>query len=60
MFATIKKRQKPFELKAAVSKPGNFPTTALDVHFRTRLFADGSNTGHRHVLASTSFDCNLL
>ncbi len=45
MFATNKKRQKPLELKAAVSKPGNFPKTALDVHLCTRLFADGSNTG---------------
>jgi hypothetical protein len=41
-----KKRQKPLELKAAVSKPGNFPKTALDVHLRNRLFADGSNTCH--------------
>jgi len=45
MFATIKKRQKPFELKAAVSQPGYFPKTALDVHLCTRLFADGSNSG---------------
>jgi hypothetical protein len=46
MFETIKKRQKPFELKAAVSKPGNLKETALGVHLRNRLFADGSNTCH--------------
>jgi hypothetical protein len=46
MFATIKKRQKPFELKAAVSQPGDFKETALDVHLRNRLFVDGSNSCH--------------
>jgi hypothetical protein len=46
MFATNQKRQKPLELKAAVSKPGNFPKTALDVYLRNRLFVDGSNTCH--------------
>ena len=60
MFATIKKRQKPFELKAAVSQPGDFKEAALDVHLCTRLFADGSNSGDGYVLASSSFDCNLL
>lgn len=45
MFATIKKRQKPLELKAAVIQPGNFSKTALDVHLCTRFFADGSNSG---------------
>ena len=45
MFATIKKRQKPFELKAAVIKSRNLKETALDVHLCTRLFADGSNSG---------------
>ena len=60
MFATIKKRQKPFELKAAVSKPGNLKETAFGVHLCNRLFVDGSNPGDRHVLASSSFDCNIL
>ena len=46
MFATNQKRQNPLELKAAVSKPGNFPKTALDVHLRNRLFVDGSNSCH--------------
>ena len=45
MFATIKKRQKPFELKAAVIKSRNLKETALDVHLCTWLFADGSNSG---------------
>ena len=60
MFATNKKRQKPLELKAAVCKPGNFPKTALDVHLRNRFFVDGSNSCHRHVLASPPLDRNLL
>ena len=60
MFETIKKRQKPFELKAAVSKPGNLKETALDVHLCTRFFTDGSNPGHRYVLASSPFDCNIF
>jgi hypothetical protein len=46
MFATIKKRQKPFELKAAVSKPGDFKEATLDVYLRNRLFVDGSNSCH--------------
>ena len=46
MFATIKKRQKTFELKAAVIKSRNLKETTLDVHLCTRLFADGSNSGH--------------
>lgn len=45
MFATIKKRQKTFELKAAVSQPGDFKEATLEVHLCTRLFADGSNSG---------------
>ena len=60
MFATIKKRQKPFELKAAVIESRNLKETALDVHLRTRFFADGSNSGDGYVLASSSPDCNLL
>ena len=60
MFETTKKRQKHFELKAAVSKPGNLKETAFGVHLCNRLFADGSNPGHRYVLASPSFDCNFL
>lgn len=60
MFATNKKRQKPLELKAAVSKPGNFPKTALDVYLCTRFFADGSNSGDGYVLASSSADCNFF
>ena len=46
MFETNQKRQKHLELKAAVSKPGNFPKTALDVYLRNWLFADGSNSCH--------------
>ncbi len=60
MFATIKKRQKPFELKAAVSQPGNLKETAFGVHLCNRLFTDGSNPGHRYVLTSASLDRNLL
>ena len=45
MFATIKKRQNPLELKAAVNKRRNFKETALNVHLCIGLFADGSNSG---------------